>query len=142
MEHYFRDVYGSILEDWFGVDITTVNVFYTGFNHLELISPNYKLTTPVGPRPAPATITTSNFKVYTNPATSNSTIEFRLAEEEFIHISLVDTRGNQLKVLVSKVISASRHQVNIDLSSFLPGYYFVRIMSDKNGIQSRSILKL
>ena len=143
MEHDFRNVYGSILEDWFGADISIVrNIFYTGFKHLDLISPTCKITTSTAPRPVSLTITPTNFKVYPNPATSNSTIEFRLAEEEFIHISLVDTRGNQLKVLVSKVMNPGQHRVNIDLSSYLPGSYFVRIMSDRNGIQSRSIIKL
>jgi hypothetical protein len=139
MQHDFRDVYGSILEDWFGADISIVkDVFYTGFKHLDLIAPDCKIITPTAPPPVPQT----NFKVYPNPATSNSTIEFTLKEEEFIHISIVDARGNQLKVFASKVMTPGRHQINLDLSSYLPGHYFVRIVSDRNGTQSRSILKL
>jgi len=143
MEHDFRDVYGSILEDWFGANMTIVkDVFYSGFKHLDLISAACKITTTTAPKAAPETFTSTNLKIYPNPASSNSTLELSITEEEYLHISLVDIRGNQLKVLTNKVMKAGRYQINIDLSSYLPGTYFVRITSDKNETQSKSILKL
>jgi uncharacterized protein (DUF1501 family) len=148
MQHDFRDVYGSLLQDWFGADITTVkNVFYTGFKYLDLIAPACKIvpvtnTTTTATRADEKIITSARLKVYPNPTTSFSTVEFMVSEEEHIQVSLYDSSGNQLKILTNKVLAAGRQQLSIDLSSYPSGYYFVRIVSDKNGTKSKGVVKM
>lgn len=148
MQHDFRDVYGSLLQDWFGADITTVkNVFYTGFKYLDLIAPACKIVPPTINKTAPPVaenevIVSTGLKIYPNPTSSFSTVEFTVREEDYVQISIMDTKGNQLKMLTKKVMLKGRQQLSIDLSSFPAGHYLVRIVSGNNKVQTKSIVKM
>lgn len=155
IQYDFRNVYGSLLQDWFGADISVVqNVFYTDFQHLDLISPECKINppAPIPPVPTQDTTTTSitgqkllnatSLKVYPNPTSSVSTVEFNLKEEEQVQVSVVDARGNQLKIISTKVMAQGRQKLIIDFSSYPSGNYFVRIVSAKGVAQAKGVVKL
>jgi uncharacterized protein (DUF1501 family) len=152
MQYDFRNVYGSLLQDWFGADISIVqDVFYTDFQHLDLISTECNLNPPVPSEPVQDTTTSTtgqklinatSLKVYPNPTSSVSTVEFNLKEEEQVQVSVVDARGNQLKIISTKVMAQGRQKLIIDFSSYPSGNYFVRIVSAKGVAQAKGVVKL
>ncbi len=151
MEYDFRNVYGSILQDWFGADISTVKeIFYPEFNHMDLIAPECRIipaststdTTATAARITKEVRDTKNLTLFPNPTSSYSTCTYMVTKEEYVQIGLYDVNGNPLKILNNRVLPAGMHQFKIDLISFAAGYYFVRIVTKKNGTEAKGIIKL
>jgi uncharacterized protein (DUF1501 family) len=148
MQYDFRNVYGSLLQDWFGADISIVkSILHTGFQHLDLIAADCKIAPPVTNKVSPPVmeeegITAIGLKVYPNPTSSFSIVEFTIREEDFVQVSIMNAGGDQLKIVTKKIMPKGPQQLSIDLSGYPAGYYFIRIVSGNNKVQTKAIVKM
>ena len=144
MQLDFRDVYGSLLQDWFGANLSTIQkVFHPGYKYYELISPSCKLAGRSMNRAAEDELPSDNgLAVFPNPTRGFSTLDLNLQTADHIQVGLYDSNGNQLSVLRSGVMEAGQHRIGVDLTSLRPGNYFVRVTSGNSGKKGRMIVKL
>lgn len=139
MQYDFRDVYGSLLEDWFGIPEATIkNIFSPSYTKLDIISAPCKA--PVGIENISADNLALN--IYPVPSTDYSTIQFTTYSDEHISLALYDALGSQLEVLMNKKIAPGEHQIKLDLTSYAKGNYCVRIQSSTGIAKTKMIVKM
>jgi len=74
------------------------------------------------------TVQTSRLKVYPNPSSGQSTIEFYIAKTTAVNISLWDLSGKKIKVLFESASRApGNYQVRLDVTGLRSGTYVVRL---------------
>ncbi|MDX1942844.1 MAG: DUF1501 domain-containing protein [Saprospiraceae bacterium] len=124
MENDFRDVYGSILVDWFKVEETKVkSLLYEDFQKLPIIEE--------------CTVTTSSnnielsesieIKVSPNPFREKTGIEFNLEKDAWVRLSIFNAVGGEVKVLTNQRLSAGEHRIPIEGISLEAGVYFCHL---------------
>lgn len=125
MQHDFRDVYGSILMDWFEVSETEIkSLFYSGFSYLPVLNSCKPVAT--GPEVfAQQDLLLNN---YPNPFPSRTTIRFECPGGH-VKLSIYNAMGSELQVLVNKRLDAGEHQVPFDGSRLPAGNYYYRLQA-------------
>ena len=122
MQIDFRDIYGSILQDWFGLSATTVkNLLYEGYTHLPIIT-GCNLTSAVDHALPSMTI-----DCFPNPFQDHTNLSFSLPASTFTHISVFDARGALLQNVVNRTLDPGQHQLTLKLSDYSAGNYFIRL---------------
>lgn len=123
MQNDFRDVYGSLLMDWFGVSIHQVRSFlYPEFRYLPLIG-ECRLTSVDHPG-EPEAVQTSCFP---NPFRDITNIQFT-TNREWVRLSIVDRLGREVSILLDRQLEAGEHQVAFDGRGLPAGAYFYRLL--------------
>lgn len=125
MQYDFRDVYGSILMDWFEVSESAVQqLLHADFQYIPILQPC-------------ATTDVDNSIIleepletscYPNPFNNWTTISFN-CENEWVRLSIFNALGSEIKVLVAKNLPAGTHQVRFDGHSLAPGNYYYRLQA-------------
>ena len=138
MQFDYRQVYANILKDWMLVDEDTINneIFFRDFINgpKEEGSGNYE---PLEVASQVISATNSDFikarfaltGCHPNPASSHTTIEFRLNATSQVHLQLFDSQGRALKVLLDTTLDAGEHAVEVDLQEYKPGVYLYKLKS-------------
>ena len=122
MQIDFRDVYGSILQDWFDISATTVkNLLYEGYSHLPIIT-GCNLTTTEESYPTDLLV-----DCYPNPFHKQTALYFTLKVSTFVHASVYDARGALLQNLVDKTLNPGQHHLGINLMGYSSGNYFLQL---------------
>lgn len=137
MQIDFRDVYGSILQDWFGVSEAEIKDYlFANYTRLPIVK-NCAIATDTEDLSFEAT----SVKVYPNPFRDISRISFRLNGSAWTRISVFDNIGSELKVLMSQQLGAGDHQVDF-AGEYLPaGIYFCRIQVGRE-VQTLKMVKI
>jgi len=74
-----------------------------------------------------------SIKYYPNPASDKVTISVNLAQESLVNIEVYDNAGKKVMVLPERNYAAGNQSIVLKTDSFLPGTYFVKmITSDKS----------
>ena len=129
MEYDFRDVYASILKDWFGIPTTEIQpLFEHEITYLDIISCRLNATEEIE--------TPESALLFPNPAYNNSTLQFH-TESEWVKIQLFDLSGAELQVITDKFLDAGKHNVSIDLSELSFGIYLVVIQKESGTIEKK-----
>lgn len=133
METDFRDIYGSVLIDWFNADESLVKeLFYDDFNYL-----------PIAATCVPPSSTNDDvskkiaLSAYPNPTTDMFTVEFSI-EASYQRVSLLDGLGRELEIISNRKFESASHQINIDLRRYPSGNYFVQMV----GQQGQGVVKM
>jgi hypothetical protein len=130
MQFDFRQVYGSILRQWFGAPQEVLDaVLFRGFAELPIIgglpSPRLPIVNAEGGGvPAVASLEQN----YPNPFNPTTTIRFASTGEP-VSLRVYDTLGREVAVLVDGVAGAGTHSVTFDGASLPAGVYFLRMRS-------------
>ena len=123
MQLDFRDVYGSLLMDWFEVsDEDIKSLFYPGFTYLPL----FNSCKPVSTRDevlAGADLLLNN---YPNPFPGKTIIRFE-SPGGHVRLSIFNALGSELQVLVNKRLEAGEHQISFDGGHLAAGNYYYRL---------------
>lgn len=86
--------------------------------------------------------TNSNLKVYPNPATDNTTIQFETSENGNTVVTVYDVLGNKVADLVNEQMNAGTHKTQFNTTNLSSGMYFVRVIADGKSTTSHlSIVK-
>lgn len=128
MQFDFRSVYASILMDWFEASESDVrNFLFSDFQYLPIIQGCEQTTTStidVSP--------TEQLKVttYPNPFTTQVTLQFE-TKEEWIKLSLFDSRGSVVALLTNQRYSRGNHQITFNSEHLAAGNYYFHLQSDR-----------
>lgn len=137
MQIDFRDVYGSILQDWFGVSEAEIKDYlFANYTRLPIVK-NCALATDTDDLSFEAT----SVKAYPNPFQDISRISFRLNGSAWTRISVFDNIGSELKVLMSQQLGAGDHQVEFLGEQWPAGIYFCRIQVGRE-VQTVKMVKI
>ncbi len=135
METDFRNIYGSVLMDWFDVEESTVkDMFHDEFSYIPIAS------TCAAPSAVEDIIGSKKLTAYPNPISDVFTIEFE-TETSYQRISLHDGLGREIQVVSNRKFESASHQLRIDMRSYPSGNYFVRMLGS-NGTRSVKVVKI
>ncbi len=136
MQYDFRDVYGSILMDWFEVPEADVRSFlYNGFTHLPVLIPCEATTS----TDAPVAAESPSLQIFPNPVHQSAHIAFQSTGAR-ARLSIFDAMGNEVQVLLDQRIQPGEHTLTWDASRLPAGVYFCRLLGE-GGQQVRRVVK-
>ncbi|MEM8523390.1 MAG: DUF1501 domain-containing protein [Bacteroidota bacterium] len=137
MQYDFRDVYGSVLMDWFGAKKQEVkDILFEDFRYVSLLND------------CSTTGTTSIFADepfqvdhFPNPFTRQLQIEFE-SKEEWITLSIFDEVGKQVSVLVNERKQAGRHRVTFNAQRLPAGNYYYHLLGENGRRITKLVVKI
>jgi hypothetical protein len=78
-------------------------------------------------------------KVYPNPSTDRTCIEFSLNRDEQIDLVLLDYAGREVRKMISAKFAQGYHSLELDVSCLEDGYYFFRLMNTNGSVTHRFV---
>lgn len=78
---------------------------------------------------------------YPNPFNPVTKLKFALPQRAHIKLSIFDTLGNEIKIILNKELHAGNHEINFDASNFTSGVYFYRIQTG-DFVQTKKMILL
>ncbi len=137
MQYDFRDIYGSILLDWFEMSITDVKkVLHDGVQYLPIVS---SCGSTVSGQQVLSNIPVE-IECYPNPFSRWTTIRFE-SETEWVRLSIFNALGSEVRVISNQQFSAGRHEIPVDTSGLSPGNYFCRLQLEQRQ-KTKRIVKI
>lgn len=130
MQYDFRDVYGSVLKDWFGVEEDLIKeLLFEEFTLLPIIGcDTVGNTTVIEDAPV-------ELRCFPNPCRDNFVASF-VSSGEWAKMSVFNSLGGEVKVVFARQIPQGQHEVNIDLRGLPAGTYYCRLQI---GMRQKSI---
>ena len=123
MQYDFRNVYGSVLMDWFGVEEDDVkNLLFPDFSHIPVIEGCSPVSTS-------ETIPELNFLASPNPFAGQVNVSFACGNEH-VRLSVFNGMGQELAVLINKKLPAGEHQLTYDGANLATGHYYFHLRLD------------
>ncbi|MEM9929583.1 MAG: DUF1501 domain-containing protein [Bacteroidota bacterium] len=123
MQYDFRNVYGSVLIDWFGVEETTVqDLLLDDFSYVPILA-NCNLTTSTEDRFGLRSV---DLAAAPNPFQDTFDITFTSGNERVI-VSLFDGLGRRVKVISDRQLPAGAHRLTVSVADLPNGAYFVHL---------------
>jgi uncharacterized protein (DUF1501 family) len=121
----FRQVYASILEQWFGAKKSVIkDVLFDNFQTVKVIKGQ---TTSVDDQPSVSTMSFTFSSVAPNPVRSDATVSYELHDEGMVHVNLFDNLGLHVATLASEVQSRGSHSIPVNASPLPSGSYVVEL---------------
>lgn len=130
MQIDFRDVYASILKDWFGVSTTDVQAL---FEHSVTF---YPLIGACNVGLKEEELAKDKALIYPNPATYNATIRFT-ASNEWVKIDVYDLNSKHVAQVYDGNLSQGRHDIPMELRDLSAGHYIVQIQKKSGAINTK-----
>lgn len=134
MQIDFRDVYASILKDWFGVPSSQVQSL---FEHSVTF---YNLLGACNVGIEEEELTEESILIYPNPVVSNAKVRFK-AENEWVKIDLYDLNLRQVLAIYDGNLTQGKHDIPFELTDLSAGEYIVQIKKASGTIQTK-LLKI
>jgi hypothetical protein len=123
-EHDFRNIYATILKDWFGVDQQGVIDIMDSKNDVKMDLAIFRQgDIPVGDRDQIAI-----YPNYPNPFKDYTTIKFKTLEGQ-TSLVVYDTTGKKVRVLLEKNMSEGIHEITMNRESLSEGIYFCHLQN-------------
>ena len=135
MQIDFRDVYASVLSQWFLVDETEIQ---TMFEHNVIIH-NVLGACNLGVDENELEVA-STAMVYPNPAYSLATLKMETLNES-VSVQIYDIKGSMLFELFNKQLTEGEHQIPVDVSRWSKGAYIIKIRKE-SGNQNLKLTKI
>lgn len=142
MQYDFRDIYASVLIDWFDLPAAEVGkVVHSDFQHLPIISKCDSVRTPVkNPRVVKGSTHIFRLSNFPNPFSDSTTISFK-CNNEHVRLSVTDVNGKEIAVLKNEQLYEGTYEVTFDGSQLPPGTYFYRLVTD-SGDETQAMVKV
>lgn len=139
MQHDYRSVYASILQDWFGAEAQQVQALLFGeFEPLPIITGCE--TTSLDDNLPGSEAKPYVFNVFPNPVNGSGTIQLN-AQGEDLRISIYDQLGREIKVIAHETFASGKHNIPFETGALPQGNYHIRI-SGGGWQQTRKLVKL
>ena len=135
MQYDFRNVYGSVLMDWFEVAEADVqNLLFPDFSYIPLVDGcNVSATTQL---PAPELM----FTPYPNPFSGEVNVTFQSGNEH-VRLSVFNGAGQELNVLINKRLNAGGHTVKFNSAGLSSGSYYFHLRLDNGRQKTKLVVK-
>ncbi|MEL7022065.1 MAG: DUF1501 domain-containing protein, partial [Bacteroidota bacterium] len=142
MAHDFRDVYGSILMDWFDVPQATVEgLLYNGFTYMPVATGcNAPLSINAEQTSVADTSTDLQLSIYPNPMQQVARVSFYSFDEK-VRISIFDAMGREVQVLADRNFSSGQHELTWEAHQLQSGNYYCRLKT-KHTQQVKRVVKV
>ncbi len=127
MEFDFRDIYASILKDWFGAPAQDIQSM---FEHSVTFYPLLDFCN-VGI--SEIELDKDEALIYPNPCYTNSTIRF-LSDGEWVKIDVYDMNGQIVLNVLDSNISQGSHDVPMETSGLPAGEYLVKVTKESGSV--------
>ncbi|MBK8686620.1 MAG: DUF1501 domain-containing protein [Bacteroidetes bacterium] len=135
MQHDFRQVYSTILSDWFSLQPSNVSSILNGQNYNWL--PIFKWTVDTPHVEAPAQLSLE--QNFPNPFRSHTTIRFSSGRRRCPN-SLYDQMGRMLRVLYENEVPAGRFDIGVERNGLPAGQYFYQLQVGSSTKLTKSLL--
>ena len=123
MQYDFRDVYGTVFEDWFGLEPADVrSVLSHDYVHLPILSGCDATNVDE------ALVASMEVKLWPNPMADRASLRFTF-EGGHADLSISDAAGRLVETVFSRTLPAGEHQFALDVSRYAAGVYFVRLQT-------------
>jgi uncharacterized protein (DUF1501 family) len=125
MQYDFRQIYATILSQWFGVGATQLNsIMLRNFTALPLFgSLGTETSTPKKP------VAFSLEQNYPNPFNPTTVINYQLPASNDVKIEVFDMLGRKISTLVNERKAAGAYQVNFNAANLSSGTYLYRLQA-------------
>ncbi|NJO86571.1 MAG: T9SS type A sorting domain-containing protein [Lewinella sp.] len=134
MQYDFRDIYGSVFQDWFGLPAAEVSrLLGHDFVHLPVLRPCGIPTAINEP------FTDLQADLYPNPTAGQLQISFG-SNGSFTDLSVFDNSGRRLQQVFARTLNTGPQRFSLDLSGYPAGAYHVRLQAG-NRVLSRRVVK-
>ena len=120
MVHDFRQVYASVLQDWFGIE-DWQGILNDDFDILPIFKGVTSTETVAGQGGDPFQVTN-----YPNPVRTSTTIAFS-SPGAFVTINLLDAQGRHILQIAQGQYPVGFHRIVFDRSSLNSGTYFYQV---------------
>jgi uncharacterized protein (DUF1501 family) len=121
MVHDFRQVYASVLQDWFGIE-DWQGILQDSFD----ILPIFKGATPTDEAIGQGSSDPFQVTNYPNPVSTSTTIAFS-SPGAFVTINLMDAQGRHILKIAEGQYPVGFHRIVFDRSSLNSGTYFYQV---------------
>jgi hypothetical protein len=123
----FKNIFGSILIDWFGLsEAQTMPFFSHDFEYLPIIT---ACNTTTATRPI-SDFQIYQFKSYPNPFFEKINVSFNSPGAQ-ITLSLTNSIGQEIYKIESKYFPPGSYQLSHKIPDLIPGHYFYQIKSER-----------
>lgn len=130
MQIDFRDVYASLLKDWFGVATSEIQAL---FEHSVTF---YPLMGACSIGLDEEELSKEKALIYPNPSFGNSTIRFT-SGNEWVKIDVLNLEGKSVKEVYDSNLSQGIHDVPMELKGLDAGRYVIRIRKESGVITTK-----
>ena len=136
----FRSVYGTLLQDWFGIETNTVEDVLLGYSYtsLDFVADPAQ---PVAVDSPEAPLQFGLAQNYPNPFGDNTTITYTLEQSGKVLLQVFDVTGREVKTLVRRTQSPGVHQVVFHSGDLPSGLYIYRLITPM-GVSSKKMMKV
>lgn len=125
MQFDFRDVYGSILIDWFNTSEKIVkNVLHNDFNYIPILLNENEANVAIRKKIEIA----SKINIDPSPFKSKCNISFE-SDGGRIGLFILNSKGGVIETLVNKKIAIGKHQITFKGNKLEKGNYYVHLVS-------------
>jgi uncharacterized protein (DUF1501 family) len=137
MQYDFRQVYASILRQWFGMgqtdtkdilngqDYTTLPIFNTATDYEQISNKSHEL---------------GNVLVYPNPLVDHCTIQFT-SPGGHAQIQLFNDAGQPVRILYENIVQAGQTSINIERGNLVTGNYYFQINNGSKNVTGRLVVR-
>jgi hypothetical protein len=123
MQFDFRQVYASVLAQWFGVGAAQLRtILQRDFAQLPITGAS-SINDDSSPKPTRFELAQN----YPNPFNPTTTIRYQLPTATTVKLSVFDMLGRELATLVNARQPAGMYQVNFDARGLASGVYLYRL---------------
>ncbi|MFM2392102.1 MAG: hypothetical protein RLZZ546_79 [Bacteroidota bacterium] len=137
MQYDFRDIYGTILNSWLGLDKDKVEgIIYPEYQSLPLFKEGCLIVS----SDVDHLVNKVDIEVYPNPTIESVQIKY-FCKDQMSTVKILDSAGGLLKTTKIVGHSGSEHQATIDLSTFASGTYFIHI-KNKSFNKTKKVIKM
>jgi uncharacterized protein (DUF1501 family) len=142
MQYDFRDVYGTVLADWFGAPFDKVKeILHDNFQYLPFLicgKPQIDEESVIlDAKDIPGAEGPALYN-HPNPFSANTAIHFS-SGSEWVRLSVFDAMGQEIRVLVDERMAAGMHQVDLNASQWPAGNYYLHLLLEQGRKTQRMV---
>jgi len=137
MQYDYRQVYSSLIKDWFGATDAAINeVQFQDYidNRIDYIECKDLST---------AELFKENLwmNCYPNPSSSHTTVEYYMHHAGHVEIEVFDLAGRSVEKVVDKNVNQGKHSAEVDLSEYHSGTYLFKLTTNNVSINKKVIFQ-
>jgi hypothetical protein len=127
MQYDFRNVYSSILKDWFCMSQSNVNdVLLKNFQTLPIVKNNCSVGTLDDFNKLEDSI---QMEIYPNPMVDRASIEINVLQGNTL-VQLFDPLGKMIQTIFKGKLNAGKHIFSLVNENYSPGNYYIRVQNN------------
>jgi len=138
MQYNFRNIYGSVLMDWFEATEDDVkNLLFADFEYMPVLNP-CELIDSTDDTQIPSIV---KVKAAPNPFSKETILSFESGHEH-VDLRIMNSIGQEVAVLVNKTLPAGPHSVTFNGANLSAGTYYYQLKLESGAHKSGLLTRL